>query len=131
MNDKIKKLGDAELEIMLILWDAEKPVTSSYVLEHIRGKRSWALSTLMTILARLADKGFVFCDRTTRTNYYSALISEKDYKAKESRSFLERLYGNSIQNFVASLYDSKAINKDDLADLKKMIDDIDRRQGDA
>ena len=95
MNKKNKRLGDAELEIMLVIWDCTEPVTSTYILEQLRGRRNWALSTLMTTLSRLADKGFVFCDRTTRTNYYSALISEEDYKAQEGRSFLEKLYGNS------------------------------------
>lgn len=127
----MKKLGDAELEIMLILWDAIEPVTSSYVLERLKGKRNWALSTLMTILARLVDKDFVYCDRSTRTNYYSALIAEKDYKASESSSFLKRLYNNSIQNFVTSLYDSNTITDDDLISLRDMIDKLERGHKDA
>jgi BlaI family penicillinase repressor len=85
----------------------------------------------MTILARLADKGFVYCDRSTRTNYYSALISEQDYKAKESRSFLERLYGNSLQNLVTSLYDSNTIDDHDLSNLRKLIEEIEGRNNHA
>lgn len=129
MENAIKRLGDAELEIMLVIWDANEPVTSNYVLEHLHGHRNWALSTIMTTLARLADKGFVFCDRSTRTNYYYSLISAKDYKAKESRSFLERLYGNSLQNLVTSLYDSDAINDADVLELRNLIDKIERDNG--
>jgi BlaI family penicillinase repressor len=131
VNDKIKRLGDAELEIMLVIWDTSEPVTSNYILEHLQGRRNWALSTLMTTLARLADKGFVYCDRSTRTNYYSALISAQDYKAKESRSFLERLYGNSLQNLVTSLYDSNTISDDDLSNLRKLIEEIEGRNNRA
>ena len=131
MNDKIKRLGDAELEIMLVIWDTSEPVTSNYILECLHGRRNWALSTLMTTLSRLADKGFVYCDRSTRTNYYSALISSQDYKSKESRSFLERLYGNSLQSLVTSLYDSDAINDDDLANLQKLIEKIEGRNNRA
>ena len=124
MDEKIKRLGDAELEIMLVVWESKEPVTSNYVLEHLHNRRHWKLSTLMTILARLAEKGFIHCDRSTRTNYYSALISEREYKAKEGSSFLEKLYGNSLQNLVTSLYDSNAINDVDLSDLRKMIDEL-------
>jgi len=131
VNDKIKRLGDAELEIMLVIWDTSEPVTSNYILECLHGRRNWALSTLMTTLSRLADKGFVYCDRSTRTNYYSALISSQDYKSKESRSFLERLYGNSLQSLVTSLYDSDAINDDDLANLQKLIEKIEGRNNRA
>jgi predicted transcriptional regulator len=94
------------------------------VLECLKKRRKWTLPAVMTALARLCDKGFVHCDRTTRTNYYSALISEKDYKASEGSSFLEKLYGNSLQNLVTSLYDSKAIDGKDLSELRKMIDGI-------
>ena len=131
MSEKIKRLGDAELEIMLVVWDISEPVTSNYILERLHGSRNWALSTLMTTLARLADKGFVYCDRSTRTNYYSALISAQNYKAKESRSFLERLYGNSLQNLVTSLYDSDTINDDDLSNLRKLIEEIEGRNNRA
>ncbi len=131
MSDKIKRLGDAELEIMLVLWDVSEPVTSNYILERLHGRKNWALSTLMTTLARLADKGFVYCDRSTRTNYYSALILAQDYKAKESRSFLERLYGNSLQNLVTSLYDSNTIDDKDLSDLRKLIEEIEGRNNHA
>ena len=86
MTEKTKKLGDAELEIMQTLWSAAEPVTSGWVLERLKGRRDWALSALMTALSRLADKGFVLCDRSTRTNFYSPLVSEADYKAAESRS---------------------------------------------
>lgn len=124
----MKKLGDAELEIMLVLWEAKEPVTSSYILDQVKETRTWKLPTLMTVLARLADKGFVNCDRTTRTNYYTAIIGEKEYKEQESHSFLEKLYGNSLQNLVATLYNGKVISKDDLNELKKMIEEIDERE---
>lgn len=127
----MKKLGDAELEIMLILWDAKKPVTSTYILENIRDSRNWVLSTLMTVLARLTEKGFVFCDRSTRTNYYSAVIAEEKYKEQESSSFLQKLYANSVQNLVATLYDSKVIGKADLEELKKFISEIEEREKDG
>jgi BlaI family transcriptional regulator, penicillinase repressor len=131
MSDKIKRLGDAELEIMLVIWETTEPVTSNYILERLHNRRNWALSTLMTTLTRLADKGFVYCDRSTRTNYYSALISEQDYKAKESRSFLERLYGNSLQSLVANLYDSNTIDDDEISELQKLIEEIQRRNDNA
>lgn len=124
----MKRLGDAELEIMMSLWEADEPVTSSYILEQVKETRKWKLPTLMTILARLAEKGFVNCDRSTRTNYYTAIVGEKEYKEQESHSFLEKLYGNSLQNLVATLYNGKVVSKDDLKELKKMIEEIEERE---
>lgn len=120
----MKKLGEAELEIMQVIWKAEAPVTSGFVLKELQERRKWQLSTLMTSLSRLADKGFIRCDRTTGTNLYSAVISENDFKAKESKSFLEKLYNNSLQNMVATLYSNKALKDSDIDELRKFLDDL-------
>lgn len=120
----MKKLGEAELEIMQVIWKADAPITSSFILKELKERRKWQLSTLMTSLSRLVDKGFISCDRTTGNNLYSSIISENDFKAKESKSFLEKLYNNSIQNMVATLYSNKAINDSDMNELRKFLDDL-------
>lgn len=126
MSENIGRLGDAELEIMLVVWHSEQPVTSNYILDKLQGKRKWALSTLMTSLTRLEKKQFISCDRSTGTNLYSTLIEETAYKQKESSTFLERLYDNSFKGLVSSLYSSKAIGKRDLAELRKFLDQMDK-----
>lgn len=126
MGDKIKRLGDAELEIMMVLWYSTQPVTSNYILEQLQGKRKWGLSTLMTSLARLSEKGFVACDRTTRTNLYSALVAEEEYKVQESKSFLEKLYGNSLQSLVTNLYSNKVIDNTDIKELQEYLRQLEK-----
>ena len=128
MKKPVKNLGEAELEIMQVIWNSESPVTSSYILKELQERRKWQLSTLMTSLARLADKGYVSCDRSTGTNLYSFLISENDYKVKEGKHFLERLYDNSIQNMVATLYSNQVIKKSDLEELRRFLDEWEDEQ---
>ena len=43
-----KRLGEAELEIMQILWSAQAPLTARQILQQLGDHRTWALSTLMT-----------------------------------------------------------------------------------
>ncbi|MCI8373880.1 MAG: BlaI/MecI/CopY family transcriptional regulator, partial [Lachnospiraceae bacterium] len=70
------------------------------------------------------NKGFVSCDRSTGSNLYTSLISENEYKAKASRHFLEKLYNNSIQNMIATLYSDKAIKNSDVVELRRFLDEI-------
>lgn len=119
-----KKLGEAELEIMQVIWDSEPPVTSNYILKELSGRRKWQLSTLMTSLSRLADKGFVSCDRSGGSNLYAPLVPENEYKTAESKSFLEKLYNNSIQNMVATLYDNRALKSSDVEELREFLDKL-------
>ncbi|HOG46128.1 MAG TPA: BlaI/MecI/CopY family transcriptional regulator [Anaerolineae bacterium] len=126
MDRRLKRLPDAELEIMLIVWKAAAPVNSTYILEQLQGQRTWALATLMTVLARLVEKGFLVCEKQGRNNLYRAAIGEDEYKQSEGRTILEKLYGNSIQSLVTALYDGRAIDKDDLVELRRLLDSFER-----
>ncbi len=128
MNKQIKTLGEAELQIMQVIWLTKEPVSSNYILNGLQEKRKWQLSTLMTSLNRLVEKEFLICDRSTGKNLYSAIISENDYKAKESKSFLEKLYDNSIQNLITTLYTNKMMKKVDINELRKFLDELEEKE---
>ena len=120
----MKRLGDAELEIMEVLWNTEEPVTSTYVLEHLKIRSNWPVSTVMTVLANLADKGFVECDRSKRRNLYKAVIGEKEYKNSQSKLLVNKLYHNSVSAMLASLVEAEEISKEELSELRNIIDQI-------
>ena len=120
----VKKLPDSELEIMLIIWEAEEPVSSAYLMEKLQGEKEWANTTVLNFLARLVDRGFLKVEKRGRINIYSPLIAEKDYIEIESRSFLERLHKSSLKSFVAALYDGRTLSSKEAEELKRFIDDM-------
>ena len=131
MGNVQKKLGEAELEIMQVIWDSKSPVPSNYILKELKGRRKWQLSTLMTSLTRLADKGFVSCDRSTGSNLYTSLIPENEYKSGASKHFLEKLHNNSLQNMIATLYSNKAIKNSDVEELRNFLDELEEEWEDG
>lgn len=122
--ETIKRLPDSELEIMMIIWEANKPVSSTYIIEKLKGEKDWVHTTVLNFLARLVDRGFLETKKKGRYNYYYTLINEKDYLQKESRSFLEKMHRNSLMSLVASLYDGDAISKEDLEELSNFVDEV-------
>ena len=124
----MKKLSDAEFEIMKVLWKRDEAMTSNEILADVKNKLDWKLAGLMTALARMVNKGYVYCDRSTRTNYYSALISEEEYKINESENFLERLYEKSATNLIASLYQGNKFSEEELKELKCYIDSLEKEE---
>lgn len=122
----MKKLSDSEFEIMKILWSRDTPMTSNEILDRIKDKYDWKLSGLMTILARMVDKGYVYCDRSTRTNYYSAVVSQDQYKMSESESFLGKLFDNSATKLIAHLYKGKKISQKEIRELRDYLDSLER-----
>ena len=97
----MRRLPDAELEVMKALWRTG-PDTPRAALEAELTPFGWAANTVNTYLSRLADKGFVAVRRAGKSNLYTPLVSREEYQAFDSRAVLSRLYG-SPRNFVASL----------------------------
>jgi predicted transcriptional regulator len=122
--ETIKRLPDSELEIMMIIWEADQPVTSAYIMEKLAGEKNWANTTILNFLARLVDRGFLEISKQRRFNYYKPVIDENEYLKKESKSFLERMHKNSLTSLVAALYDGDAISKEDLEELRKYVDEV-------
>ena len=68
-------------EVLAILWSADGPLTPSEVLE--RHDAGLAYTTVMTILARLHQKGLVDRRPRGRAFEYSAVDSEADFGARQ------------------------------------------------
>ena len=128
MAQELKHLGDAELEIMQAVWRAGEPVQSSYIQQALRSRRDWPLPAVLTALNRLVEKGFLTCERRGRGNWYAPAVSEEAYREFESRGFLQRLYGNSFPALVAALYRGRAIGKEELSDLRRFLDELEREE---
>lgn len=121
--EPIKRLPDAELEIMKIIWDAKEDVSSAYIMQQLKGTKTWGNTTVLNFLARLVERGFIKSERVGKCNIYTAVIEEEDYLQNESKSFLERLHGNSVKSLMAALYNSHSITERDLKELQTFIDE--------
>ncbi|MCM1127368.1 MAG: BlaI/MecI/CopY family transcriptional regulator [Lachnospiraceae bacterium] len=117
----MKRLPDSELEIMMIIWDYDKPVTRTEIEERLDGERKLSPTTVLSFLSRLQEKGFLKVEKSGKNNIYLALIRREDYMRTESRNILKRLYQNSARNFLAALYDGEALTEEELEELEDYI----------
>lgn len=116
-----KKLPEAELEIMLVIWEADGSVTSDYIMERL--DKDWTKPTLLNLLTRLCSRGFLQCTKDGRHNLYTVLIPREAYVQEASGTLLQKLHHNSLTSLVASLYDGQKVSKADLEELKRFIED--------
>lgn len=121
MERKLEKLPDAELDVMLALWRYRSPVRTSQILGDVRDARNWSLSTLKVLLGRLADKGFVEVTRQGRFTLYRALVSEEEYRRRETRGLLKRYYQNSVKSMIAALVEEEPLSDQELSELEALI----------
>lgn len=54
----MKRLPDSELEIMMIIWDYNRPVTRIDIEEKMEEGRKLSPTTILSFLSRLQEKGF-------------------------------------------------------------------------
>ena len=116
-----QRLPESELGIMLVLWNGTPPMT-------INTKKNLAPTTILSLLTRLEAKNFVEVTKQGKMNLYTPLVSQTDYQAHESRSVLEKLYGNSLKKFVTSLYQGKKISSEEIQDLSDFLKELDDRE---
>lgn len=116
------RLPDAELEVMQALWAEESyPAHSGALMARLEDK-GWQTPTLLKLLSRLEERGFVARVKEGRINGYTPLVSREDYLASESRSFVSRLHGGSVSALVATLWRDHALTEEDVAELKALLE---------
>lgn len=118
---KLKHLPESELEIMQIIWKKEPPVARTEIEVILQKKHPLAPTTILTLLTRLCDKEYLMMKKEGRTNLYEPLVSEREYLASESRSFLDRLFDGSVANFATALCDG-GVKKEELEELKRLLE---------
>lgn len=119
----MKNISDSELEVMQVLWKKGES-TSLEIISEVSKKKDWKNNTIMTLVSRLASKGFIEVIRGKGDLLrYNALISEIEYKTKETTNFIDRLYEGSLNDMLASFAKSKKLSKKDLEDLMNLIDE--------
>ncbi len=123
--ERIKRLPDAELSVMLAVWETarEEPASRAQIAEKLTAK-SWNAVTLNTLLMRLTERGFLEISRNGRANCYRPLVSREEYLAAESRSLLDRLYGSSIKGFVAAMCEEHELTREELDELREYLNSV-------
>ena len=117
----MKRLPDTELEVMKALWAAGED-TPRTVLEQALEPFGWASNTVNTYLTRLEKKRFVSVTHDRRGNRDTALVSQEDYHAFDSKAVLSQLYGTP-RNFVAALVRG-GLEKGEIDQLRSLLDEL-------
>lgn len=120
----IQKISDAELEIMKVVWaNGEKPTFFAYLIDEIatRGK-PWQKNTLITLLNRLVNKGFLKAKKIGRCNEYTPLVSEMEYQTTQTRNFLNKIYEGNVKGLVSNLISGDLLTDEEYEELKKMLE---------
>jgi predicted transcriptional regulator len=119
-----RRISDAELEVMEALWASPRPLTAIDVADLISAARGWSLATVKTMLSRLSAKGAVSYREEGRRYLYSAAIGRDSYVGKESRRFVDQLFGGRLSPLVARLAEEDALDEQDIAAIEAILKEL-------
>ncbi|GAB6989710.1 BlaI/MecI/CopY family transcriptional regulator [Paenibacillus pini] len=114
-----KKLPDAEFEIMRVVWANDPPITTAMVLEQHVGERRWKAPTVISLMLRLVERGFLRTEKQGKERTYFPLIGKEEYLALETEHFMKRYHENSFLSFINTLYNGKQPSEKELDEMLK------------
>ena len=106
------------------------PCQANQVIALLNEKDVWHEKTVKTLLGRLVKKGALGYDKQGRSYIYTPLIAQDEFQIEESQSFIQRLFKGRLSPLVATFAKSEKLTKQDVAELKQIIADWERKQGD-
>lgn len=115
----MKRLPDAEFEVMRVVWANEPPITTAMIMEQLGNERNWKAPTVISLMMRLVERGFLQTEKEGKERTYYPLIRKEDYLASETENFMKQYHENSFLSFVNTLYNGKQLSGKELDDLLK------------
>lgn len=112
------QISDSELELMKIVWESGGTVLYAEIMETLSETgNEWKKNTVLTLLSRLVEKGYLSINKVGRRNEYKAQVTEADYLAGQNKAFLHRLYEGDAKGLVTALISQDFLSKEDMGEL--------------
>jgi len=126
---KSPELGEAELQVLRILWD-RGACTVRDVLEalHETGRKV-AYTTVLTTLTRLEQKKCVSSNKSGMAYVYRARVSRDRIVESRVRSLAQQLFDGAPGSLVAPLLESGRFTPEEIAQFRELIDRLDQQAG--
>lgn len=118
---KIPRISEVEWEIMRVIWE-RSPISASEIIDVlVASDASWHPKTAKTLLNRLVKKGALGFSKEGRLYLYRPLAAEKDCVDVASASFLDRVFGGSLEPMLAHFVEHRKLSRRQIEELKRLL----------
>jgi predicted transcriptional regulator len=115
-----KFLGELEMAVMEVVWEFQ-PVSVAAVLNQLNsGERTWAYTTIMTIMSRLATKGWLVTEKQGRALIYHAAQTREEAEVKMAGDIVRNLLADFGEVAIAQV--ARELDRLDPSQLVRLAD---------
>lgn len=109
-------LGTVESRFADIIWQNE-PLSTSDLVKICEIELEWKRTTTYTVLKRLSDRGIF----KNNGGIVTSLISRDEFYSMQSEKFVDETFSGSLPAFLAAFTSRKALSKDEIAEIRNLI----------
>jgi predicted transcriptional regulator len=119
-ND-LTRLPETEFEVMQTVWKNTAPITTTTLMNQLGNKKGWKLQTLVTLLNRLIERGFLRSEKQGKERTYYSCVRQEDYIQYETSLFVERYHNNSLYQLVNAFSGNNKLSKEEIDELNTWL----------
>ena len=116
---------DAELAILRVLWE-HGPCTVREVQSEIEPHRGTGYTTTLKLMQIMFDKGLVRRNDSRRTHVYKAAVSRDKTQIQMLSQLLDQVFEGSARQLVLAALSSKPSSREELAEIRNLLDELER-----
>lgn len=121
-------ISDAELDVLKVLWK-DGPLTVREVNGLLRKKkRRWAYNTVLTLLSRLREKGYVASDKSGVAHVFRAAVSQETLLQHRLTELAERVCDGTASPLVHALVQGKRFSAREIREFRELLDRLESKQ---
>jgi predicted transcriptional regulator len=118
-----KNLSDLELELLRFL-AASGPKSAREAAEEFGEPNGYARTTVMTLLERLRQKGYLNRTKVGGVYRHASKLSSGELMRNVVGRFVQRALGGSVSPLVAFLAENPKLTDAEIAELRRLVDEI-------
>jgi len=120
-------VSDAELEVLKVLWSAGSATVRDVVAALRRQRRRLAYNTVLTLLSRLREKGYVAADRRDTAHAFRAIVTRDELIGSSLAALAERVCDGTASPLVLALVRDRRFSAEEITRFRKLLDDLEPR----
>ena len=113
------KLGLVETQFAELIW-AREPIASGELVKLCEKELNWKKSTTYTVLKKLCERGIF----RNNDGIVTSLLTKDEFNAVQSEQFVEDTFEGSLPAFLAAFTSRKALSKDEVEEIRRLIDGV-------
>ena len=116
------KLFDSERKVMEVLWDAAQDLPAREVARRLEPSVGWNKNTTYTVIKKCVEKEAI--ERREPNFQCHPLVSREQVREQEAVDLVDKFFDGSASLLFASLVHGKALSREEIDQLKKLVDDL-------